>query len=72
MLDAILLGQTYSDTVTGFSGIAVVRAVWSHGAVNVGLQGEVKDGKIPGVEYISESRLEPTEEKRQIGIGEEK
>ena len=69
MDNKVVLGSDYTDKVTGFRGVAVVRAEWLHGLVNVGLQGEVKDGKLPTVEYVSETRLELTEEKRQIGIG---
>lgn len=60
----IELGKTYTDSVTGFSGIAVSRTEYLTGCVHIGLQQRVsEDGKLPDPQYFDESRLDARIEK---------
>ncbi len=56
----IELGKQYTDSITGFTGIATARTVYLNGCVRVALQGKVdKDGKIAEAEWIDETQLIP-------------
>ena len=55
----IKLGQEVKDKVTGFTGIAVVRAEHLFGCIRIGVkpQGFDKDGKIQEQEFFDEAAL---------------
>ena len=39
------LGKRYSDSITGFAGVAVSRTEYLYGCVRVGLEGSTKPGE---------------------------
>lgn len=64
------LGNTYTDSITGFKGIATSRTVYLNGCVHVALQGKVgKDGTIPKLQFFDENQLEPKVAKRDAPGG---
>lgn len=67
----VVLGKTYTDRVTGYKGIAVVRSIWLEGCARIGLQGKVdKDGNIPDTMTFDEPQLfpkKPTPKKKPGG-----
>jgi hypothetical protein len=55
----IQLGKTYTDSITGFEGIATARVEYLTGCTHICLQAKVnKDGVIPEGQYFDESRLD--------------
>jgi hypothetical protein len=53
-----ILGQEYTDKITGFKGIAVYRTTWISGCDRIGLQPPVdKDGDIPDIQSFDEPML---------------
>ena len=60
----IKLGQEVRDVVTGFKGIATVRADHLFGCVRIGVkpQGFDKDGRIQDHEFFDEASLEVVSE----------
>ena len=64
------LGSTLKDKITGFQGIAMVRAEYYTGCVHYGLQAkELKDGSITEWAWIDSSRLVLVEESQTVGEG---
>ena len=58
---AITLGTLVTDSITGFSGVAVSRTEYLFGCVRVGVQPQqLKEGKMIEAEYIDEQRLDGT------------
>jgi len=56
--DKFTLGDTLKDVVTGFKGVAMVRAKYLTGCVHYGLcPKNLKDGKIAEWEWIDQTRL---------------
>ena len=56
----VILGETYTDRITGYKGIAVYRIQWMEGCSRIGLQAKVnKDGVIPEVVSFDEPALIP-------------
>lgn len=54
----IKLGQTVTDSITGFTGIATSRTEYLYGCVRIGVQPkELNDGKPVQEEYFDEQRL---------------
>ena len=54
----IVLGQKYTDSITGFSGIAIARCVFLNGCVRVDIQPVgLKDGNVIESRYIDEQQL---------------
>lgn len=54
----ISLGDKVKDTVTGYSGIAVVKCIYLQGCDRFGVQASVdKEGKKPEWEYFDEPQL---------------
>jgi hypothetical protein len=53
----VTLGQKYTDRITGFKGVAVVRSTWLNGCINVGLEPPAKGGKLEDIQYFDEQRL---------------
>lgn len=53
----ITLGDKVKDTITGFTGIVVSRTVWLNGCIRLGVQGPLKDGKVPDAEHFDESQI---------------
>lgn len=52
------LGKTFTDRVTGFTGVCTARIEYITGCVHLGIQPAVdKEGKLPSMEYFDESRL---------------
>jgi len=72
----IKLGSKVKDTVTEFTGIAVVRSIWLWGCIRIGVQpSEIIDGKPVEEVWFDESRLELVKEgkkKSEINEGKEK
>lgn len=58
--DAITLGETYTDKLTGFTGVATARVVYLTGCVQVMLEGPVHEstGKSTAI-YFDDMRLVP-------------
>jgi hypothetical protein len=55
----IKLGTKVTDSVTGFTGIAVSRIEYMTGCTQYGVAPRVAaDGKLPETAYLDESRLE--------------
>lgn len=60
----IKLGETYTDKITGYTGIATARIEYLTGCTHICLQAKVdKDNKIPEGQYFDESRLDDRIEK---------
>ncbi len=58
MVSKIILGERYSDPITGFVGIAVAATVYLYGCRRIGLQGPMAaDGKIPEWQFFDELQL---------------
>ncbi len=54
----VKLGETYTDSISGYTGVAVASTEYINGCVRVSLQGKVdKDNKIPDVEWFDEQQL---------------
>ncbi len=65
MKSEIILGETYTDVVTGYKGVAVCRTEWMEGCFRIGLQGKVKkDGEIPDMLTFDEPQLLPKPKKK--------
>lgn len=58
MANIVRLGTEVRCRITGLRGIAVSRCEFLYGCVRVGVQGKVKDGKLPEAQYIDEPQLE--------------
>jgi hypothetical protein len=57
---AVKLGSKVKDSITGYEGIAVQRIEYLYGCVRIGVEGKVgADGKVPGIEYFDEQRVDP-------------
>lgn len=52
----VILGKSYTDTISGFTGVATSRHVYLYGCVRVGLEAG-KDGLEVKVEVFDEQRL---------------
>jgi hypothetical protein len=66
------LGQTLKDTVTGLTGVVMVRAEYSTGCVHYGLLPRtLHEGKPVDWSWLDESRLILVDKKR-IGVAPEK
>ena len=66
MTSEIELGKVYTDSVTGFKGIAVCRTEWMEGCFRIGLQGKVdKEGNIPDMMTFDEPQLLPKKAPRK-------
>ncbi len=50
----IILGDEYTDTITGFTGVATGLTFWLHACERVALQSRklTKDGKVPEAEWF--------------------
>jgi hypothetical protein len=55
--DPIKLGETYTDTITGFSGVATARYEFLYGCVRVQLEGRSGDSGDPKELVFDEQRL---------------
>ena len=54
----VTLGNTVTDTITGFTGVAVSRTVHLYGCVRIGVEASaLKDGK-PLLEWFDEQRVD--------------
>lgn len=57
-MKSIKLGHNYTDSVTGFSGIAIARIEYLTGCTQYQLQPKIdKDGKVPDSVWFDENRL---------------
>ncbi len=66
----IKLGETYTDRITGFSGIAMAKTEYYNGCNRVALQAPLdKDGKIPEYEWVDETQLQATKPAKDNGGG---
>ena len=63
----IKLGTRVKDSISGFSGTAMSRTEHFNGCISIGVQGPIKDGKIPEYVYIDEQQLDPFSEARLGG-----
>jgi hypothetical protein len=55
---AVKLGQTYTDSITGFSGVAVAKTEFLHGCVRVSIQPkELREGKPIDPQVFDEQQL---------------
>ena len=58
----IKLGTEVKDRITGFEGIATSRVEYLTGCTQIGIPSPVdKDGKVPEIVYLDESRLDGTD-----------
>lgn len=66
---AITLGRKVIDKYSGFQGIAVGRAeyIFKESEVSVQLPAD-ENGKLPGLEWLAEGRLEEVDGDPQIGF----
>jgi hypothetical protein len=55
--DMFNFGDKVKDIVSGFEGIVVGKTEWMNGCIRYSLQGPVKDGKIPEMEWVDEQQL---------------
>lgn len=55
------LGDKVKDRVSGLEGIAVSEIKYLNGCRQCGVVAKVKDGKVPGAEYIDVGQLEVVE-----------
>jgi hypothetical protein len=54
----VKLGDKVTDSITGFSGIAVARTEYLYGCVRITVQPtELRDGKPQDADYFDEQRL---------------
>lgn len=55
----IELGKTYTDSVSGFKGVATSLHTYLNGCTRVALQGKVnpKDGKVPDAEMFDTQQI---------------
>lgn len=53
----IKLGQTVTDSITGFTGVAYSRIEFLTGVTQIGVQGRAIDNVIPAILYLDEDRL---------------
>lgn len=59
----LVLGNTYTDKITKFTGVAIGYSKWLTGCDTVGLQPFIdKDGKIPDSEWFDITRLLVTQD----------
>ncbi len=63
------LGTKVRDMVTGFVGVVTGRTEWLTGCATVGLQGEVKDGKVPDAFWVDETRVEGFDDAAAVAGG---
>jgi hypothetical protein len=54
---AIKLGTMVTDSLTGFTGIALCRTDYQYGCIRVRVQPRVVDGKLPDDENVDERQL---------------
>lgn len=60
----IELGNTVTDTITGFTGVAVGKTLYLHGCTRVRVQPkELKDGKVQESEIFDEKQLKENDER---------
>lgn len=52
------LGYKARDTITGFEGIVVARLEWLGGHTQIGLDGELVEGKPIPTQFFEECRIE--------------
>lgn len=54
----VIFGNVYKDSVSGFTGAAVVMSKFQYGCLRVGLQPKVTEkGNLPSIEYFDEGGL---------------
>jgi len=69
--DKFELGDTLKDVVTGYKGIAMVRAEYFTGCVHYGLcPKNLKDGKIDEWEWIDQTRLVLVKNVKRVVLSE--
>ena len=59
-------GQIVRDKISLFTGKIRAFNHWDNGCVKIGVQGEVKDGKIPDCEWIDEQQIEIIKDVEEI------
>jgi len=68
---AIKLGDKVTDSVSGFTGIAIARTEYMFRSAVVGVEADdTRDGKAPDTAWFDERRLMPAKEPRKIGLTE--
>lgn len=61
------LGDTLTDSITGFTGVAIARTEWLNGCVRWTLQSkELKDGKPIGPECFDEPQLRECDTRQRL------
>lgn len=70
--DRVTLGQTYTDSISGFTGVAVSRTEFLHGCVRVAIEPKTlgENGKLMPAEYFDEQRVLPTSKAGTGGPGD--
>jgi hypothetical protein len=67
----IVLGKEYTDSITGFKGVAMARTEFLTGCVHVLLQPKaLKNGAIQAAEWFDEQRVDPKSKVKTGGPGE--
>ena len=67
----IVLGKEYTDSITGFKGVAMARTEFLTGCVQVLLQPKaLKSGAIQAAEWFDEQRIDPKSRVKTGGSGE--
>jgi len=67
IVDGIVLGLEYRDTVSGFTGIAIGKTIWLNGCMRVGLAPKTKkDGTLHETQWFDAPQIEPTGKKMKI------
>jgi len=62
-------GKTYKDSVSGFKGKLVAITRFQYGCVRAGLQPEVKDEKLPSMEWFDEGSIASITPKENLSGG---
>jgi hypothetical protein len=66
----VRLGASVTDSISGFTGIAVSRTEYLYGCVRVGVEpGNLKDGKPGETQYFDEQRLSTASKAKSGGPG---
>lgn len=68
---AVKLGQVYTDSITGFTGVATSKTEFLHGCVRVGLTPkELRDGKPIEAQVFDEQQLDAESTVKAGGPGD--
>lgn len=61
----VRLGDKVRDKTSGLEGIAYAECTYLHGCKHIGIQGPVRDGRIPPLQWVDEPQAEIIQEPKK-------